>query len=197
MIAYLKIKNIDFSKDSLKSQFDLHGAFALRRACGAGSVTGTLAMNTTDGYDDKKVIGLYDYDEEGCRNFYMLKDKSSKKDWQGEILGERSTGYYRKRKNHPCFYALVLPIPDRLLDITSDVKNGKFQSFVEIENLIPSEKLCELNCVTEDEILDKKYYKIKPNIKDKAYEKFAGLDKDQFNDYIPLFTKIEELFELL
>ncbi|MBL0098686.1 MAG: hypothetical protein IPP49_00395 [Saprospiraceae bacterium] len=105
-------------------------------------------MTTTDGYSDKKVIGLFDYDKEGCENFYHLK-KHSEKEWDDQIFGEKSTGYYRKRKNHPCFYGVLLPIPLRLDGLTSDIKDAQFTSFVEIENLINQDRLIELGCVDE------------------------------------------------
>lgn len=194
-IAYLKIKNIDFTKENLNVVFDDLCPFVIRRACGAGSVTGTLSMNTTDGYVDKKVIGLYDYDEEGSRNFYLLRRKANNA-WPDEILGSKRLGFYKKRKDHPCFYALILPVPKHFDSITSDVSNGKFTSYVEIENLILQEKLISLDCVTTEEVMDKTYYKIKGSVKSKAIDKFSDLLFEDFKDFQPLFNKIEELFEL-
>ena len=62
---------------------------------------GVLSMTTTDGYDDKKIIGLFDYDEEGCKNFYLLKNRCDGA-WNDPILGNKRTGFYRKRKKHNC-----------------------------------------------------------------------------------------------
>ena len=91
---------------------------------------------------------------------------------------------------------MVLPIPHRLKEITSDVSNGRFESFVEVENLIDLEKLQELNCVEEDEILERKFYKVKSSIKDKAFEKFSAVPREFFLDFEPLFDKIDKLFEV-
>lgn len=194
-IAYLKCHNISFSKDNLQDIFDKNAPFTIRRSSGAGSVRGFLSMENTDGYVDKKVVGLFDYDKEGCENFYLLK-RNAGGVWNSEILGDKRTGYYRKRKGHPCFYALLIPIPTRLDAITSDVKDGVFTSFVEIENLIDESKLIELKCVTETPVLNIKYFKIKNDIKAKSFEIFADVEKKYFSDFIPLFNKIVELFNI-
>lgn len=192
-IAYLKINGIPFTKETLENVFKENCPFVIRRAEGAGSVRGFLSMNNTDGYDDKKVIGLFDHDQEGCRQFYLLHQGNG---WTREILGDKKSGYYKKRNGHDHFFALLLPIPDRLNAITSDVKNGVFQSCVEIENLIDETKLIELNCVDEKEILNVSYYKVKDSVKSKSFEKFGGLDAAHFVDFKPLFDKIIELFGL-
>jgi energy-coupling factor transporter ATP-binding protein EcfA2 len=194
-IAYLKCENIAFTKENLDEIFNESAPFTIRRAGGAGSVRGFLSMLKTDGYEDKRVVGLFDYDKEGCENFYHLKD-SSTGEWKNEILGDKKSGYYRKRKNHPCFYALLIPIPQRLNSVTSDVKTGVFTSFVEIENLISESKLIELGCVAERTVLDKKYYKVKDTIKSKALELFLKVDKKEFSDFNPLFKKVNELFNI-
>ena len=152
-------------------------------------------MTTTDGYADKKVIGLFDFDEEGSKNFYLLKNRCDNA-WSDPIHGDKRVGYYRKRRNHPCFYALLLPIPERLDALVSDITRGAFTSFVEIENLINQEKLISLGSVEEMSVLDKKYFKIKDSIKSKSIEKFGSLSREDFVDFIPLFSKINELFEI-
>lgn len=192
-IAYLKCKNIPFSKQNLAIVFSEKATFTIRRAGGAGSVRGFLSMLKTDGYEDKKIIGLFDYDKEGCENFYHLKN-NCENEWNDPIQGNKQSGFYRKRKLHPCFYALLLPVPNRLEEITSDITQGVFTSFVEVENLIMLETLKELKCVDEKSVLNTRYFKIKDNIKSKAFELFNDLDKSKFADFVPLFSKIDELF---
>lgn len=195
MIAFLKCNDIAFTVDDIEQVFSLHAPFVIRRACGAGSVGGFLSMTTTDGYTDKKVIGLFDFDKEGCENFYHLKNRCNN-EWSDPILGDKRSGLYRKRRIHPCFHALLLPIPERLDALISDITQGIFTSFVEIENLINQEKLINLECVEIKTVLDKTYYKIKDSIKPKAIEKFSDLPNEDFFDFIPLFSKIQALFEL-
>lgn len=190
-IAYLKINGITFTKETLEVVFKANCPFVIRRAEGAGSVRGFLAMNNTDGYEDKNVIGLFDYDKEGCKNFYLIHRGNG---WDTNILGKKETGYHKKRSGHDHFFALLLPIPDRLNAITSEVKDGVFESCVEVENLVSEEKLIALNCVDEKTVFDKKYYKVKDTIKGKAFEKFGTLDSEHFEDFKPLFKTIGELF---
>lgn len=191
-IGFLKIKNIIFTKDTLEENFDREAPFIIRRAGGAGSVRGFLGMNTLDGYEDKKVVGLFDYDKEGSENFYQLKRGGQ---WE-DIIGEKENGYVRKRKNHKCFCALLLPIPSRLQDLTSDIISGRFESYVEIENLINISSLQKLKCVVEESVLDKKYFKFKPDKKQKAKTLFSELPAADFKDFIPLYNRIFELFDL-
>ncbi|HSI68693.1 MAG TPA: hypothetical protein VK941_00555, partial [Gillisia sp.] len=195
-IGFLKCRGIEFQKETLDKIFVENSPFLIRRSGGAGSVGGVLSMATTDGYDDKKIIGLFDYDEEGCKNFYLLKKRCDGA-WNEPILGEKRSGFYKKRKNHNCFYALLLPIPERLESLTRDINRCAFTSFVEIENLINITKLQELNCVETKTILDKTYYKMKDNLKSKAIDKFSDLTKEDFLDFIPLFDKLNELFGLI
>lgn len=192
-LAFLKINNISCTKDNINEIFSENCPFIIRRAGGTGGVTGFLCMNVTDGYDDKKVIGLYDYDEEGCRNFYLLRGKANGA-WKNEILGDKQTGFYKKRIGHASFFALILPVPVRLSGVSSDVSQGVFTSHVEIENLLPIESLTELSCVETKEIMGNTVYKIKDTIKSKSVEKFIDLPNKKFEDFKPLFNKINELF---
>ena len=194
-IAYLKSQKIKFVLDKLNEEFDKHAPFVIRRAEGAGSVGGFLSMNNTDGYEDKKVIGLFDYDEAGCENFYQLKKRANGA-WKGGILGDKRTGYHQKRSDHSCFYAMLLPIPERLEGVTSDITNGVFSSHVEIENLLPEKTLLDLNCVDVKQVYQIEYYKVRDNIKSKAIDKFGNLEESEFLDFEPLFITIHELFDL-
>lgn len=195
-IAYLKVKGIQFDKEDFDQVFSANCSFVIRRAGGAGSVGGFLSMKTYDGYEDKKIIGLFDYDHEGCENFYLLQNRCDNQ-WKSGIKGDKKTGFFIKRDKHECFYALLLPIPDRLNGITSDISEGVFISYVEIENLINEQKLIDQKCVDKKTFTDKIYYKIKTSMKSKAFEKYSTLDKEDFDDFIPLFYKIEELFGLI
>lgn len=192
-LAFLKINNISCTKDNINDVFSENCPFIIRRAGGTGGVTGFLCMNMTDGYDDKKVVGLYDYDEEGCRNFYLLRGKANNA-WNNEILGDKHTGFYKKRIGHPSFFALILPVPVRLNGVSSDVSQGVFTSHVEIENLLPIESLTELSCVETQEIMGNTVHKIKDTVKSESVEKFVDLPIEKFEDFKPLFNKINELF---
>ncbi len=89
---------------------------------------------------------------------------------------------------------MLLPIPDRHLDLVGDIKTGKFDAKVEIENLLSNSVLKRRKLVDEEEILTIKYLKIKKNVKSKLPNILLQLDASEFEDFKPLFRKIEGLF---
>lgn len=190
-IAYLKINNIPFTKENIIEVFKDECFFTIRRAESAGSVAGLLGMNNTDGYEDKKIIGLFDFDKEGSEKFYHLTNQNN---WDSIILGDKSTGFYKKRNQHYCFYSLLLPIPERLHYLISPIKEGVFSSFVEIENLLPENILVTNNFVDEKTILGSKYQKCKKGVKGKMTDVLIELNPIDFLDFKPLFNKIKEIF---
>lgn len=192
-IAYLKIKDISFELQNLDDVFKSSSPFTIRRGEGASQVAGKLSMKNTDGYDEKKIIGLFDFDKAGTEKFYHLRKQ---KNWDDIIHGDFNTGIYKKRNQHPCFYALLLPVPERLNNLISDIKDGGFESFVEIENLLSKEILIDNNLVDKQKILTIKYLKIKETTKGKLAPILFSLTKDDFHDFIPLFEKVENLFKI-
>lgn len=192
-ISYLKIKGIDFDKSNLREVFYEYSPFTIRRAESAGSVAGNLRMNNTDGYEDKSIIGLFDFDREGSLNFRKLKDANN---WDEDILGDQKSGFYKKRNQHQCFYALLIPIPERHKNLVNDIKAGCLDSLIEIENLLPDNVLLDNQLAEKKVIYGQSYLKVKSNVKSKISEKLIPLDKGEFSDFIPLFSKIENLFEI-
>jgi hypothetical protein len=191
-IAYLKSKEIPCTIDNFKEVFKEHCYFTIRRAESAGSVGGMLRMNNTDGYENKKIIGLFDFDKEGSENFYLLKKGNNWKN--SEIKGDASNGFYRTRDKHPCFHGLLLPVPNRHLNLVSDIKNGKFTNLIEVENLLSDEILTENNLVTKEQVFTFDYYKIKDTAKSSMDKVLIDLNKDDFIDFIPLYKQIHKLF---
>lgn len=192
-ISYLKINDINFDNDNLEQVFSDYSPFVIRRAEGASSVAGTLRMHNTDGYEEKSIIGLFDYDREGSENFYHLKKG---KDWDDNILGDKKSGFFKKRRNHDCFYGLLISVPDRLSNLVSNITGGQFESFVEIENLLPEKFLTDNALVEKKDILNNEYLKIKKEHKSKLKHLLVNLDKNHFTDFVPLFAKIEELLDI-
>ncbi len=193
-IAFLKTQGVEIEGGNFSELFEQHAPFEIRRAESAGSVAGFLGMNNTDGYDDKKVVGLFDFDKEGTECFYHLKKK---KNWDTNISGDPASGVFKKRNQHDCFYSLLLPVPDRHKELISSVENGKFGSYVEIENLLPDEFLAENDLVEVEQITGSLCYN---KIKNSAKSTMAGLlvsaNIEVFEDFKPLFAKIVELFEI-
>lgn len=191
-IAFLKTQGIEIENGNYAELFAANAPFEIRRAESAGSVAGFLGMNNTDGYDDKKVIGLFDFDKEGTECFYHLKKK---KNWDSIISGDPERGIFKKRNQHNCFYSLLLPVPDRHKEVISAVENGKFGSYVEIENLLPDVFLTENDLVDEEQITGSvSYKKIKNSAKSSIGSLLISADPEIFDDFKPLFAKIAELF---
>lgn len=190
-IAYLKTKNIDFDKANLKQTFSQKSPFAIQRAEGANALAGKLRMNNTDGYENKKIIGLFDFDKKGSEQFYNLKKGNN---WDSIIHGDRKSGYYKKRNNHQCFYGLLIPVPDRHEYLIDNIINGQFDSLVEIENLLSDEVLKSNKLATETNVRKDTYLKMQKDKKSKLADILINLDRQEFNDFIPLFSRLEELF---
>lgn len=189
-IAYLKTEKIDCTKDDFNKLFKEKSFFALRRGEGASGVAGRLRAKNTDGYEDKKIIGLFDFDKEGRENFHHLSKESF---WVDDYEGDKESGFYKRRTDHGCFSALLLPIPERLHGF-ADLAWENFVSYVQIENLLPENFLHQNKFINETNCPAGQYCKIKENKKDKIWKKLFDLDSDQFLDFIPLFNKIKELF---
>lgn len=192
-ISYLKINCVECTENDYSEVFSKHSPFVIRRGEGAGGVAGKLKMPNTDGYEEKKIIGLFDYDKEGTENFYHLQKGNN---WEKLVHGAIEDGLYKKRNQHPCFYGMLLPVPSRLRKLVSDVTKGKFESFVEVENLLPEEFLLEHNLVLDEEILTQKYKKIKGNAKHNLHKILVKQPRESFSDFAPLYLKINELFKI-
>lgn len=187
-LIYLKLNKIDFTKDNIDCVFRNNASFTIRRSEGASKLSGILRMPNTDGFDNHKIIGLFDFDTEGRRQFHFL---SKDKFWPDDILGDIKTGFYKERKDHSCFVALLIPIPDRLMHLAS-LEWDEFISYIEIENLLPLEFLKNNNFVKEKKIPGNIYYKMDEKKKSIIWKKLIDEDVELFKDFIPLFEKINE-----
>lgn len=191
-IAYLKCAGIGFDKSNFQEIFKERCPFTIRRSEGAGKLTGRMRVMNNDGYEDKKIIGLYDFDTEGREQIYNLKNETF---WEKDFFGDKESGIYRKRKDHPCFYALLIPIPDILKNFANNEWEN-FISYVEIENLLPENFLLEKNFASKKNFPGGDYLKINDSKKSKIWESLFDLKKDDFNNFKPLFHKLFELFQI-
>ena len=203
-IAWLKLKEIDFNKDNLDLVFIENADFEIISGNDCGGVAGLLNAKSTEIFKGMRIIGLFDYDEEGSKKFYNLKEGFE----QNNILGSLSTGFYKtKIKVHvdTKIYALMLPIPERLHSLISRSHNGEdkiwtgdgmFANYVEIETLLPVDYL-ETNTAYElNNICGINYYKAKDKKKSSLWKDLVIQPKEVFSDFIPLFKAIHNLFEL-
>lgn len=191
-IAFLKLNDIPFDINSYENSFQENAPFTIRRSEGAGGVSGRLRVPNHDGYEDKKVIGLYDFDKEGRENYYQLKKEAF---WEEDSLGSKNKGFHKKRNDHSCFYALLLPIPDEF-DHLASLEWDNFISYVEVENLLPQQFLIENNLAVSKKFPGGDYLKVKKTIKNRIWKEAIKLNKQSFEHFEPLYTIIFDLFEL-
>lgn len=190
-IAWLKLRNIHFSQETLDQIFFKKCPFSLYRSEGATNLAGFLRAKNIDIWKDRKVIGLFDFDKEGTEQFNNIKNESY---WREPTAGDKASGIYRKRSNHPCFCALLLPIPERL-SLLADLH---FTSYIEIENLLPETFLLENKLVTKVPIAGgAEYLDVADGIKPNLWKKLIETTPDHFHDFKPLFDKISELFGII
>lgn len=189
-IAYLKLKDYNIDKDNFEVIFKENAPFTIRRGQGAGKLAGRLRTPNNDGYENKKIVGLFDFDKEGRENIHNLKKETF---WDNEYYGSIDQGFWRKRTDHNCFYALLIPIPQRLENFAS-LEWENFISYVEIENLLPSSILVSKRCIDRKSSPAGEYLKIKDNKKSKIWQYLFELNKDDFKDLLPLFDTITKLF---
>lgn len=203
-IAWLKLKGIDFDKDNLDVIFDSNSDFEIIRGNDCNGVAGILNAKSTELYKGMKIIGLFDYDQEGSEKFYNLKEGFNKKD----ILGSLSSGFYKTKTTVPNdtkMFALLLPVPERLHSLISRSQNekdkiwdddGMFANYVEIETLLPVSYLQANTGFKLNNICGTDYYKAKDKNKKSLWKDLILQNKEVFSDFIPLFKAIHSLFEL-
>lgn len=99
-IAYLKIQNHIITKDNFEIIFKEKAPFTIRRSEGAGKLWGRMRVSNNDGYEDKKIIGLYDFDKEGREQIHQLKKEPF---WDENYSGNKKNGFYPKTTLMKCF----------------------------------------------------------------------------------------------
>jgi hypothetical protein len=188
-IAWLKIKNKHHTKDDFCEIFDENCYFSIYSTEGAANLSGFLRAQNIDVWRNRKVIGLFDFDEEGREQFQATKNKDC---WNVSVEGDKQKGLYKKRKNHECFCAMLLPVPSSL----NSFADIKFPSYIEIENLLPSSFLTSNSFAKEEKITgDVKILKICNNKKSNIWKKLFNLSVNDFDNFIPLFNTINLLFD--
>jgi len=190
-VAWLKLNNHGFTVENLEEVFDEQADFSILGLKGAGALSGLLRSKNSNVFKDTKIVGLFDFDKEGGENFHHLKRDSF---WGKTVLGDKRTGHYRKRKDHNCFYGMLLPVPNRL-DVLADLDYDNFASYIEIENLLPKEFLTRNRFVDTKKAVGVEYFKIKDNAKTKLWKKAIELDNQSFIDFSHIFSRFEELLQ--
>ncbi len=87
---------------------------------------------------------------------------------------------------------MLLPVPSRL-DKLADMKYANFTSYIEVENLLPTEFLMNQSYCDQLMTVGVPYLKIKDSVKSKVWRKACSLSPTEFEDFIPLFQTVQKL----
>lgn len=202
-VAWLKLKDIPFTADNLDEVFNSYSPFEIINGLAAGGVAGCLRVKNPKMFNERTIVGLFDFDKEGSENFYHLKE-GFKAD-HTDIIGDISSGLFRKKETDKSviMYALLLPVPDRLSFLIARSQNeniwkgnGNFANYVEIETLLPFEYLANCQYSSSENFSGHKYYVAKDDKKDVFWKQLVDQNKEVFSDFVPLFSKLYQLFDL-
>lgn len=192
-IAYLKIKGIEgITEENLEEKFNEHCSFALHGNFSCGGLYNRLISSNTTNDQNSVIICLFDFDSEGYLKF---KDLAKKKDNQtslfpykaGSVREGLSLKHYQSNR-----YALMIPIPERLVDYVSEKTSS--DCFIEIETLL-SEEYLKTNSKAELRSKVLRFYKMKDNHKSDFWKDLFDVDRECFQDFEPLFARVEKIFE--
>lgn len=192
-IAYLKVKGVEgLTEENYEEKFEELSSFSVHGGFSTGGLFSRLTSANITVDRNCVTVGLFDFDAEGYHKFKNLKDKQVNK--QKMFLEENDSSL----KSGLCLkhfqanrYALMLPIPSRLEKYVNTVTSS--YCFIEIESLV-SEEYLTTNKKAEiaTEILP--FYKIRDKYKCIFWKDLLNVDKKHFEDFKPLFDKIEALF---
>ena len=132
--------------------------------------------------DDEIVIGIFDHDEEGLKEFNMLPEK---------LFSTIKSKTIRKH-NDANIYALILPVPGEKSNYL--LAEQKFNYF-EIEHYLPFEFLKENDALKETPLTQSNgIYTIKDGKKSTIMKKVGeSSDPKLFKDFILLFEEIDNI----
>lgn len=187
-IVWLLLNNKSFTEQNFETIFNGQCNFHIYKAEGATCLAGFLRAKNVDHLSSRKIIGVFDFDEEGRKQFKCIHNNEY---WNNEKTGTEKEAFLKKRAGHTCFYAMLIPIPDRL----SQLAGYDYPSYIEIENLLPESFLKNNNFASEKTTTgNTTYLKVKEDKKADIWRKACTLSKEELKDFKPLFDKITELF---
>lgn len=192
-IAYLKVKNVsDVTEDNFEEKFRQHSNFEIHGNFSCGGLYQRLMSQNFTSEQNSTIICLFDFDQEGFQKFEDLKSKKDNKDKifsaDDSSLREGLTlKHYRANR-----YALMLPIPERLEKYVSAKSSS--DCFIEVETLLSQEYL-ESNDKARQRSEPLPFFMLKDGHKCDFWKDLLSVDKKYFEDFEPLFNKIEKIFD--
>ena len=184
-VAWLKLHSVIFNENNIDDVFDKNASFDIIAANGFNNLYQFLNMhNTPSEIDNKKIIGLFDFDE--AYNYF----NGLNEDIWSKVKGTDSDGLYRRNTKYRLRSALVLPVPRHRINIASKEFGGNSHLCVE---LYFKNKILGENCA-RDGSFPGKIVKFAGN-KAIFWKKCMKYDLDSFRPFRKLFDRIEILFK--
>lgn len=193
-LAWLKLNNYNIDVNKLEEEFENNAPFAIFSKENKDSLKGYLANPFMDEWNEKKIVGLFDFDDA----YNCFKELLSKKDTQqkwGSVQGTERTGLYIIREKYPNISALMLPIPEHRTEIAGQEYTS---NRLEVELLFTDDVIEEIygsNDYKKEKIIGSLEI---PQISNKQHfwKKASYLPREKFNAFIPLFECINNLLDI-
>jgi AAA15 family ATPase/GTPase len=187
-ISYLKIKDIKCTEGDYEALFKEKAPFLIYGKGSANELNKQLDIVGISDFEEKKVIGLFDFDKA-----YNQFNGLNKERW-GDIKGTEKEGLYKKRNKHECFYAMILPVPNHRKSYASKKVGG--DSKLSIELYFTDETLKKLKHFDEENVPGVSEKRVKfVGKKANFWKKLFKLNKPDFSNFETLFEIILKLFQ--
>ena len=186
-IVWLKLKNVDCDDQNFQENFDQRSPFVIYPQKGRGELRKFLDLSAVQHHNGKKIIGVFDFDD-GFNDFNGLNNKSR---WN-DITGTEAKCLERKRKDHANFHVITIPVPTSR---ATYAKKTNPHNYLTIEHLFEDDVLKKIKCCGGEKNIGAGGRVRKINGKKNLWKKLFDLPSSDFENFRPLFAKIEELFK--
>jgi AAA15 family ATPase/GTPase len=197
-IAWLKLNEIECETEISFKKFDEKCSFKIHRMNGRINLQQKLLNKFSDDLSEKKVIGLFDFDD-GFGDFNGLKnDRNDQRAmWPEKINGDEiKECLWKTRIDNKNIHAMMIPIPEARKEYAS--QSWLRTSHLSIEHLIDDENWKKIGvAISKKQDTDRgiEYSDLKGRKKN-YWKKLFDLKKEDFENFKPLFEKIDELFKV-
>ncbi|MFA5104089.1 MAG: AAA family ATPase [Candidatus Margulisiibacteriota bacterium] len=186
-IAWLKLNNCNPTKESFEKLFDEKSPFNIFDKNGSKNLYNYLDAPAIDELEKQKIIGIFDFDA----SYHDFNGLHSAR-WDS-VSGNKNNCLYRKRKNHNCFYALLIPVP---LSRNAYADICFTHSYLILEHLFEDDALNKISCLDGFSTPSGGARITKIKGRGALWEQLFKLPKKDFSNFKPLFNRINELFGL-
>jgi len=183
-IAQLKLNDIQCNEKDFEHLFDNSFNYYIFNKNGANNLRTYLDMPAISELGDNKIVGIFDFDE-AFSNFNSLSP-----DRWGEIMGDKHSCYFKKRKDHGCYYGILIPVP-AIRETYADI--GFTHSYLTLEHLFSDDVLKKIKCFDGFSTPSGGVQITRLKGKTTLWKKLFDLPKEDFVNFKPLFDKIDEL----